>query len=140
MSDLPHVLQQPEFTRVNPGFCFDYQVINVEDFQDCGETEPSPFFYQNLGEAEFVVAVYMYMRLQGYPAEKITILTTYNGQKHLLRDVARQRCQGNPLFGLPSKITTVDRYQGQQNDYILLSLVKTRTVGHLRYLSDNKII
>lgn len=26
----------------------------------------------------------------------------------------------------------MDKYQGQQNDYILLSLVKTRAVGHLR--------
>jgi intron-binding protein aquarius len=30
------------------------------------------------------------------------------------------------------KITTVDKYQGQQNDYILLSLVRTKTVGHIR--------
>jgi len=29
-------------------------------------------------------------------------------------------------------VTTVDRYQGQQNDYIILSLVRTKTVGHLR--------
>jgi len=41
----------------------------------------------------------MYMRLLGYPAEKITILTTYNGQKHLLRDVIAQRCGANPLIG-----------------------------------------
>ncbi len=26
----------------------------------------------------------------------------------------------------------MDKYQGQQNDYILLSLVRTRAVGHLR--------
>lgn len=31
------------------------------------------------------------MRLQGYPASKISILTTYNGQKHLIRDVIKQR-------------------------------------------------
>lgn len=30
------------------------------------------------------------------------------------------------------QVTTVDRYQGQQNDYIILSLVRTRHVGHLR--------
>ena len=34
--------------------------------------------------------------------------------------------------GKPGKITTVDKYQGQQNDYILLSLVRTLSVGHLR--------
>ena len=26
----------------------------------------------------------------------------------------------------------MDKYQGQQNDYILLSLVRTRAVGHFR--------
>lgn len=26
----------------------------------------------------------------------------------------------------------MDKYQGQQNDYILLSLVRTRAVGHIR--------
>lgn len=30
------------------------------------------------------------------------------------------------------QIATVDKFQGQQNDYILLSLVRTRIVGHLR--------
>lgn len=29
-------------------------------------------------------------------------------------------------------MTTVDRYQGQQNDYIIISLVRSRHIGHLR--------
>ena len=33
---------------------------------------------------------------------------------------------------LHNQVTTVDKYQGQQNDYVLLSLVRTRAVGHLR--------
>ena len=35
-------------------------------------------------------------------------------------------------LGLPAKISTVDKYQGQQNDFVLLSLVKTKNVGHVR--------
>jgi intron-binding protein aquarius len=38
---------------------------NVDDYQGKGETEPMPHFIQNLGEAEYVVAVYQYIRLQG---------------------------------------------------------------------------
>lgn len=132
LDDLPHIKQWPEYQRANAGFVYDYQLINVENFNGVGESEPNPYFYQNLGEAEYVVAVYMYMRLLGYPAEKISILTTYNGQKLLLRDVATRRCSDNPMIGLPHKITTVDKYQGQQNDYVLISLVRTKTVGHLR--------
>ena len=43
-----------------------------------------------------------------------------------------QRCTHNPLFGAPRDIDTVDKFQGQQNDYVLLSLVRTRAVGHIR--------
>ncbi|KAI1895297.1 hypothetical protein AGOR_G00104840 [Albula goreensis] len=132
LGNLPHVQLQPEFQSPNPGLTFDFQLINVEDFNGVGESEPNPYFYQNLAEAEYAVALYMYMRLLGYPAEKISILTTYNGQKHLIRDVVNQRCASNPFFGQPNKVTTVDRFQGQQNDYIILSLVRTKAVGHLR--------
>ncbi|XP_054758837.2 RNA helicase aquarius-like [Lytechinus pictus] len=132
LGNLPHVNRMPEFQTSNPGLAFDYQLINVDNFNGVGESEPNPYFYQNLAEAEYVVALFMYMRLLGYPAEKISILTTYNGQKHLIRDVINKRCSDNPLIGQPHKVTTVDRFQGQQNDYILLSLVRTKAVGHIR--------
>ncbi|XP_062863448.1 RNA helicase aquarius isoform X2 [Trichomycterus rosablanca] len=132
LGNLPHVQSQPEFQAPNPGLTYDFQLINVEDFNGIGESEPNPYFYQNLAEAEYSVALFMYMRLLGYPADRISILTTYNGQKHLIRDVINQRCANNAFFGQPSKVTTVDRFQGQQNDYIILSLVRTKAVGHLR--------
>eukprot|EP01101_Sappina_pedata_P005157 TRINITY_DN2308_c0_g2_i1.p1 TRINITY_DN2308_c0_g2~~TRINITY_DN2308_c0_g2_i1.p1 ORF type:complete len:734 (+),score=279.98 TRINITY_DN2308_c0_g2_i1:272-2203(+) len=131
LKNLPTVTTGNEFQLANAGFEFDYQMIDVQDYQGKGEFEPNQYFYQNLGEAEYIVAVYQYMRLLGYPAEKITILSTYNGQKHLIRDVIEQKC-ARTSFGRPLKITTVDRYQGQQNDYILLSLVRTKNVGHIR--------
>lgn len=130
LKDLP-VVEEEQFQLANPGFVHDFQIIDVPDFDGKGESTPTPFFYQNLGEAEYVVATYMYMRLIGYPANKISILTTYNGQKNLIRDVVNARCGWNPFYGKP-KITTVDRYQGQQNDYVLLSLVRTKNVGHIR--------
>jgi len=40
----------------------------------------------------------------GYPADKVSILTTYNGQKHLIRDVIQQRCADNRLIGRPHKV------------------------------------
>ncbi|XP_062173985.1 uncharacterized protein LOC133879426 [Alnus glutinosa] len=132
LGDLPYVKEEAIFHRANAGFSYDYQLIDVPDYQGKGETAPSPWFYQNEGEAEYVVSVYMYMRLLGYPANKISILTTYNGQKLLIRDVINRRCIPYDFIGPPSKVTTVDKFQGQQNDFILLSLVRTRFVGHLR--------
>lgn len=109
-------------------------MINVEDFQGRGESTPTPYYYQNLGEAEYIVALFQYMVLIGYSPDKISILTTYNGQKELISDIISQRCGAeSPLRGVgPRAISTVDQYQGQQNDIILLSLVRTKSVGHLR--------
>jgi len=132
LGNLPMVLTDPSYRVANPGLSHEYQFINVDDFDGQGEFQPTPFFYQNLGEAEYCVALFMFMRLMGIPSTKISILSTYNGQKALIRDVVKQRCAWNPLFGEPGKITTVDKFQGQQNDYIIVSLVRTKAVGHLR--------
>ncbi|KAJ0637624.1 putative intron-binding protein aquarius [Helianthus annuus] len=132
LGDLPYVKENPFFHKANAGFGYDYQLIDVPDYHGKGESAPSPWFYQNEGEAEYLVSVYIYMRLLGYPANKISILTTYNGQKLLIRDVLNRRCAPYDFIGLPNKVATVDKFQGQQNDFILLSLVRTRFVGHLR--------
>ncbi|CAO3600533.1 unnamed protein product [Absidia cylindrospora] len=132
LGDLPNVQTKSEFLQANAGMTYDYQFIDVGPYHGQGESEPVPYFYQNLGEAEYVVALYQYMRLIGYPSDKISILTTYNGQRSLINDVLQRRCAWNPYFGRPATVATVDQYQGQQNDYILLSLVRTKTVGHIR--------
>lgn len=46
LGDLPHVQQRAEYRRANAGFSFDYQVVNVEDFNGVGESEPNPYFFQ----------------------------------------------------------------------------------------------
>ncbi|KAF2115980.1 hypothetical protein BDV96DRAFT_520392 [Lophiotrema nucula] len=132
LGNLPSVLEQPEFVRANAGLKYEYQFIDVPDYKGKGETEPTPHFIQNLGEAEYAVALFMYLRLLGYPASKISILTTYAGQRALIKDVLNHRCKSNRLFGLPRIVATVDKYQGEQNDYVILSLVRTKTVGYLR--------
>ena len=54
-------------------------------------------------EAEFVVATFMYMRLIGIAASRISIITTYNGQRDLIEDIMRQRCSTSYLYGSPAK-------------------------------------
>lgn len=132
LKNLPNVLSEPEYLQANAGFKYEYQFIDVPDYKGAGESQPTPHFFQNLGEAEYAVAIYQYMRLLGYPACKISILTAYAGQRALVRDVLGHRCANNRLFGLPRIVTTVDKYQGEQNDYIILSLTRTRHPGYLR--------
>lgn len=92
-----------DYVVANAGMRFDYQFINVDDFEGRGETSPVRHFYQNLGEAEYVAQVYTFLRKIGHDGRRIAVLTTYNGQKQLLRDVFNARCRH---IGLPSKITT----------------------------------
>ncbi|KAI1155059.1 hypothetical protein F4825DRAFT_409440 [Nemania diffusa] len=132
LGNLPHVESLVEFQTANAGFKYDYQFINVPDYKGRGEVEPTPHFIQNLGEAEYAVALYQYMRLLGYPASKISILTTYAGQRALVKDILAFRCENESIFGMPKIVTTVDKYQGEQNDYIILSLTRTSRVGYLR--------
>lgn len=44
--DLPHVQERPEFQRANAGFAYEYQLVDVQDFNGVGESEPNPYFYQ----------------------------------------------------------------------------------------------
>ena len=105
------------------GFKHEYQFIDVPDYKGRGEAEPTPHWLVNLGEAEYAVALFMYMRLLDYPAHKISILTTYAGQRGLINDILNAKCRDHPFFGRPKMVATVDKYQGEQNDCKSPSLV-----------------
>ena len=137
LADLPRVdpasaSVAPEYGAATAGMAYDFQFVDCPDYRGVGESSPSPHYYQNLGEAELVVSLYQYLRLRGWPAPAIAILTTYNGQRDLLADVVEARCAHHPAFGRPGAVSTVDKFQGQQADIVLLSLVRTKAVGHVR--------
>jgi helicase required for RNAi-mediated heterochromatin assembly 1 len=69
---------------------------------------------------------------RGVLPEKITILTFYNAQRRLITRELK-RVQGE-VSGVKIKVATCDSYQGEENDIIVLSLVRnnlTNTVGFL---------
>ncbi|KAF1319864.1 Intron-binding protein aquarius, partial [Globisporangium splendens] len=125
LRDLPHVAKSTKYEAPNPGFAYVAQFIQVPLSK---ERQTKPFAYENEEEARFIVSLFKYMLAIGYDAAKITILTTYNAQKELLQRLLRRE------DSLPKcKVSTVDRFQGQQNDFILLSTVRSgSSIGHLR--------
>ncbi|ORM41211.1 Intron-binding protein aquarius [Babesia sp. Xinjiang] len=127
ISNIDIALSRPEFSSTNP--CFEHTV----QFVDCTGRESAPIahYYQNLEEAEFVVATYMYMRLCGYSNDKIVILCAYNGQKALVDDIVKHKCAWNPRIKAPRAVATIDKFQGRQSDFVLLSLVRSTRPGHL---------
>jgi hypothetical protein len=51
-----NLINNYNFNFKNPGFLNTFQFINCEDYLNQGESTPkfNPYFFQNLGEAEFV--------------------------------------------------------------------------------------
>lgn len=85
--------------------------------------------HRNQHEATFVVALCRYLLLQDYKPDQITILTTYTGQLHHLRRLMPAK----EFTGV--KVHVVDKYQGEENDIVLLSLVRSNRQGKVGFLS-----
>uniref|UniRef100_A0ACB8F7I5 Uncharacterized protein n=1 Tax=Sphaerodactylus townsendi TaxID=933632 RepID=A0ACB8F7I5_9SAUR len=84
--------------------------------------------HQNPHEAHFVVGLCKYLLCQDYLPSQITILTTYTGQLFCLRKLLPAKTfQG-------VKVHVVDKYQGEENDIILLSLVRSNPEGRVGFL------
>ncbi|GAB6018951.1 NFX1-type zinc finger-containing protein 1 [Chamberlinius hualienensis] len=84
----------------------------------------------NYFEAELLIGLCDYLIKQGYEPSKITILTGYLGQVALFA--------GN----LPEDVrcTSIDGYQGEENDIILLSLVRSNSKGNVGFLKvENRV-
>ncbi|KAL3662875.1 hypothetical protein V7S43_012277 [Phytophthora oleae] len=127
LGDLPHVGSESEYQTGNAGFAHVAQFVDLSSSMKC---QPRPFAYENEEEARFIVAMVRYMLAVGYRPEQVTILTTYNAQRELLRRLLRAEA---PEGAKKCSVSTVDRFQGQQNDFILLSTVRSGSrVGHLR--------
>ncbi|XP_068170628.1 NFX1-type zinc finger-containing protein 1 isoform X2 [Antennarius striatus] len=93
------------------------------------ETVKDGTSYQNKHEAMFVVALCRYLLFQDYKPEQITILTTYRGQLNCLEKLMAASQFKN------IRACVVDKYQGEENDIVLLSLVRSNLKGKVGFLS-----
>ena len=133
---------------------------SVEKYEDIKGMKKNMFFishnytevscYQshshvNEHEAKFLVALCRHLMQQGYRADQITLLTTYTGQMYAIRDCLQEedaikeplKPENDSSFrGV--RVTTVDNFQGEENDIILLSLVrsnKDEKVGFIKIVN-----
>lgn len=70
-----------------------------------------------------------------YERLDIGIISPYKGQVHLLRKMLRKDSYWKPLRHLIS-INTVDGFQGQERDIILISMVRQNEQGQVGFLTD----
>lgn len=66
----------------------------------------------------------------GVAAEQIAVIAPYRAQVRLLRD---------RLAGVPGlEIDSVDGFQGQENDAIIITLVRSNPEGEIGFLADTR--
>jgi len=97
--------------------------IQFIDHEEGEESVTDSTSYTNMHEAKYISELCRYFINQGYAKEQITVLTPYMGQVTLLRkEMPKAVFEG-------VRITPVDNFQGEENDIILLSLVRSSEQG-----------
>ncbi|XP_064247770.1 NFX1-type zinc finger-containing protein 1 [Passer domesticus] len=117
----PSVLEYENIKGVSTNIFFVEHEVPEQEIQE-GKS------HQNPHEARFVVELCKYFLCQGYEPSQITILTTYTGQLFCLRKLMPAKT----FEGV--KVHVVDKYQGEENDIILLSLVRSNKEGRPGFL------
>jgi len=84
---------------------------------------------KNIHEAEYLTALCRYLILQGYQNSEVTILTTYTGQ---MFEIKKRIISDEVTSGV--RVTPVDNFQGEENDIILLSLVRSNEQGNAGFV------
>lgn len=99
-------------------WCFFFQ----QEFVEEGRSR------SNIHEAKYLAALCRYFIQQGYKRQQITILTMYTGQLiQLKKEMPRDFFSG-------VRVCAVDNFQGEENDIILLSLVRSNEEGNIGFL------
>ncbi|KAL2868538.1 putative DEAD box helicase involved in nonsense mediated decay [Aspergillus lucknowensis] len=119
LEDHESVMQREEVPGMGNLRVFFFSHDWIESFDDMASK-------YNEKEAEMIVGFFVHLVLNNVAVKDITILTFYNGQrKRLLRLMkAHPYLQGHYV-----KVVTVDSYQGEENEVVILSLVRNGRQG-----------
>ncbi|KIW27697.1 hypothetical protein, variant [Cladophialophora immunda] len=101
---------------------------------DWWEAKDESLSTYNPEEAKFIAGFYRYLYKNGIGPSQITVLTFYNGQrKRILVEL-----KAFPELRSVSRINvkTVDSYQGEENDIVILSLARNNEEGKIGFLSN----
>jgi helicase required for RNAi-mediated heterochromatin assembly 1 len=113
---------------------------NIRSFFFCHEwpeSSDSLASKYNQNEAQMIVGFFMHLVFNGIPVSDITILTFYNGQRKKLLKLLRD---SRYLQGQYVKVVTVDSYQGEENEVVILSLVRSSEQNQIGFLSvENRV-
>lgn len=110
----------------------------THEYHDERDQEASSF---NYFEAQMIIGLVQYLKYNGHPSHKITILTFYNGQRRLIRKLVKddETTRGDTDMH-NVQLKTVDSYQGEENDVIILSLVRSNMDNKIGFIGvENRV-
>ena len=86
-----------------------------------------------------VVTLAFFMLMNGASPSQITILAAYQGQTVMIRKKLKEKRR--ELFGVDKtddfiQVHTIDMFQGDENDYVIVSLVRSNNKGELGFLHE----
>lgn len=87
----------------------------------------------NIEEAEMIANFFNYLVLNGVDPEHITVLTFYNGQRKKILKFLKEKPS---LKSAPLHVATIDSFQGEENEIILLSLVRSNNWANVGFLEN----
>ena len=119
------VEQYPNVRGVDSNLFFiDHNYLESEDtINDCS--------HSNEHEVNYLAALCHYLLQQNYTPSQITVLVTYSGQ--LLK--MRKKIKEDPSCR-EVRVCTVDNFQGEENDIILLSIVRSNECNNVGFLKE----
>ncbi|KAH8660848.1 P-loop containing nucleoside triphosphate hydrolase protein, partial [Tricladium varicosporioides] len=136
LQDHPSVLDRQVNRPSIPGMGGRDTYFFHHNWPEARNTDSSKY---NLDEAQMIAGMFNHLVLNGVPASKITVLTFYNGQ----RKTIIQELKNYTTLRYISYFNcfTVDSYQGEENDVILLSLVRSNQFLGIGFLNNkNRLV
>ncbi|KAG0196215.1 hypothetical protein BGX28_010420, partial [Mortierella sp. GBA30] len=88
----------------------------------------------NEHEIGIAVKLTIYLLQQGYESSEITVLAMYAGQRNMIQE-RLQRCQ--VPYADQVRVSTVDGFQGEENEIIILSLVRSNSNNSIGFLKTS---
>ncbi|XP_074655169.1 NFX1-type zinc finger-containing protein 1-like isoform X2 [Tubulanus polymorphus] len=142
---------RPEISRLLVPHIYESLIDHdsVKDFDDIKGFETNMFFlnhsesekaeiegcsHSNDFEAEMVKAMSKYILMQGYRPDQITVLTPYVGQMFAIKNILPRR----EFEGI--RITPIDNFQGEENDIIIFSFVRSNKMEKIGFLNTQNRI
>ncbi|KAF2095349.1 P-loop containing nucleoside triphosphate hydrolase protein [Rhizodiscina lignyota] len=158
LADAPGTANRPPLRGFQNRLVFvNHNQLEFEATQIAEKRDPSAkSSKQNVFEADMVLKCVKYLGQQGYGTDDIVILTPYLGQLYLLRTTLSET--NDPVLNdldtfdlvqaglLPAasasgpkrriKLSTIDNYQGEESDIVVVSLVRSNSKGEIGFMSE----